>query len=96
MTADRPLMALTAPASTLGMPRRRTRGGRPPRHRRSRARGSEIRRLIAELRQLTRAAEHLRLEGADSAALSAKRSDIERKQSQLAEAVRRDPTFAGG
>jgi hypothetical protein len=96
MTADRPLLALTAPATTLGTPRRRTRGGRPPRHRRTRPRGSEIRGLIAELKQLTRAADRLRLEGAGAAALSAKRIEIERKQSRLAEAVRRDPTFAGG
>ncbi len=69
---------------------------RQPRYRRSRPRGSEIRRLIAELKQLTRAADRLRLEGGDAAALSARLVDIERKQSQLAEVVRRDPTFAGG
>ncbi len=63
------------------------------RYRRTRPRGSEIRRLIAELKQLTRAADRLPIEGADSAAVSANRIDTERKQSQLAEAVRRDPTF---
>jgi hypothetical protein len=95
MTADRPLLALTAHASAQGAPSPRARGRRHPRYRRSRPRGSEIRGLIAELKQLTRAADRLRLEGAD-AALSAKLIDIEQKQSQLAEAVRRDPTFAGG
>jgi hypothetical protein len=92
MTAARPLLALTAPAS----PRPRTRGRGLPRHRRSRPRGSEIRRLIAELKQLTRAADRLGREGAEAGAIADMRIEIERKQSQLADAVRRDPTFAGG
>lgn len=45
-----------------------------------RPRGREIRRLISELKELNRMAEAPRLE-------------IERKQTQLAELVRRDPTF---
>ena len=69
---------------------------RPPRYRRSRPRGSEIRGLIADLKQLTRAVDSLLSEGADAGALAAKRTEIERKQCQLADAVRRDPTFAGG
>jgi hypothetical protein len=89
----RPLLALTAPAPTGRESRRRTRAPRPQRRGRFRPRGSEIRGLIAELRELTRGAARLRLEGADDAALSAKRIEIERRQSELADAVRRDPTF---
>jgi hypothetical protein len=49
--------------------------------------------LISELRELTGSAESLRLDGGRDAALSAIRIEIERKQSRLAELVRRDPTF---
>ena len=69
---------------------------RPNGRRRFRPRGSEIRGLIAELRELTSDAEKLRLEGADDAALAAQRSEIERRHLRLAEAVRRDPTFGRG